>query len=221
VHGAFHPPVHTGRFSYPPNFSYRHYGHGDFLPGPFLLGGFFIDDFVTLGLWAPPYGERWIRVGPDALLIDVATGQVVDAVYGVYDDGSAPPPPPPPPPGLPAPSAKLFDNWNTGACGLTDTATLDLNRPLQLDRLELWLNWGANEQTAGYSVFLNGQQLGGGTLQRAGCDPYQAAWCTATDSPADTTLAPGHFEFRVDHPALCQNAGSGNVGFIRVFGRWS
>ena len=30
-----------------------------------------------------------MRYGPDALLVDTYTGEVVDAAYGVFDDGSA------------------------------------------------------------------------------------------------------------------------------------
>ena len=116
------------------------------------------------------------------------------------------------------PALKLFDNWNTGGCAFTDTATLDLDRPIHLDRLDLWINWRAGERSVGYRVFLNGQDLGGGQLQRAECDPYQAAWCTGTDRP-DAQLAPGHYIIRIDHAALCQNGGSGGAGFIRAWGR--
>jgi Ni/Co efflux regulator RcnB len=32
----------------------------------------------------PPAGYEWVRVGDDALLIDVNTGEVLQAEYGVF-----------------------------------------------------------------------------------------------------------------------------------------
>jgi Ni/Co efflux regulator RcnB len=29
-------------------------------------------------------GYQWVRYGPDLLLVDIATGQVVDVRYGVF-----------------------------------------------------------------------------------------------------------------------------------------
>ncbi len=117
----------------------------------------------------------------------------------------------------PSPGGKVFDNWNTSGCGSTDTAILDVNRPMQLDRIQLWFNWRANERTVNYRVYFQGREIGGGTLRRGDCDPYQAAWCAADDSPA-SSLAPGRYTFRLDRAALCQNSGSGGAGFIRAWG---
>ncbi len=74
--------------------AYRSYRRGERLPRALILRSYFIADFLALGLEEPPYGDQWIRFGPDALLIDPVTGQVLDAVYGVYDDGGYVPPPP-------------------------------------------------------------------------------------------------------------------------------
>jgi len=35
-------------------------------------------------LVAPEAGFQWVRYGPDVLLVNVTTGEVVDAVYGVF-----------------------------------------------------------------------------------------------------------------------------------------
>src|SRR5665213_158947 len=80
-----------------------------------------------------------------------------------------------------ATEALLFDNWNTGGCGLTDTATLDLAAPTHLARVSLWYNWQAGERGVNYSVSSGRRQVGGGTLTRGSCDPYQSAWCEARD----------------------------------------
>lgn len=114
-------------------------------------------------------------------------------------------------------SAQQFvNNWNTDACGLTDSATINVSQPVHLSRLELWYNWQSNESSVGYIVSFNGQQIGTRTLTRADCDPYQAAWCVAKDAP-DTDLSAGTYTFRTAQPRVCQNAGSGGQGFIRAY----
>jgi Ni/Co efflux regulator RcnB len=57
---------------------------GEFLPSFFFLPNYYISDYWAYGLWEPDYGLQWIRVGADALLINLATGEVVDVVPGVY-----------------------------------------------------------------------------------------------------------------------------------------
>lgn len=99
------------RYRYPSDLPYRFYRRGDTLPMSALVDAYFIYDFLALGLMEPPYGDRWVRFGPDALLVDPRTGQVLDVIYGVYDDGTYAPPPPEafesgaPPPDLGPPDA--------------------------------------------------------------------------------------------------------------------
>lgn len=57
---------------------------GEYLPSYFFLPNYYITDWWSYGLWEPDYGLEWIRVGRDALLIDLSTGEVVDVVPGVY-----------------------------------------------------------------------------------------------------------------------------------------
>jgi Ni/Co efflux regulator RcnB len=54
------------------------------LPGLFLSQGYYIGNWPAYGLAPPPHGFEWVRYGPDALLVNVYTGQVVDTVYGVF-----------------------------------------------------------------------------------------------------------------------------------------
>jgi Ni/Co efflux regulator RcnB len=54
------------------------------LPGLFLSQGYFIGNWGAYGLGPPPPGLEWVRYGPDALLVNVYTGQIVDTVYGVF-----------------------------------------------------------------------------------------------------------------------------------------
>ena len=72
-----------GPFRYPRGYSYRHWYRGQYLPSIFLAPEFFID-WNYLGLPPPPAGAEWVRYGPDALLVDDYTGQVIDVIYNAF-----------------------------------------------------------------------------------------------------------------------------------------
>ncbi len=76
--------VHLAPFVYPSGFGYQRWGIGAALPPLFLVPAYFYADWATLGLAPPQPGFQWVRYGPDLLLVNIATGQVVDAVYGVF-----------------------------------------------------------------------------------------------------------------------------------------
>jgi Ni/Co efflux regulator RcnB len=67
-----------------PGYHYRRWGYGDYLPAGWFVAQFWIDDYFDYDLPVPPYGYEWVRSGPDALLVDTYTGEVVEAVYGVF-----------------------------------------------------------------------------------------------------------------------------------------
>jgi Ni/Co efflux regulator RcnB len=69
---------------WPPGWAYRRWTVGAFLPGLFLTNTFFWNDWATLGLPAPPPGFRWVRWGPDLVLVQVSNGRIVDIAYGVF-----------------------------------------------------------------------------------------------------------------------------------------
>jgi Ni/Co efflux regulator RcnB len=52
----------------------------------FISSAYYIEDWYDFGLWQPSYGYEWIRVGADAVLVNLANGQIVDVVPGVYYD---------------------------------------------------------------------------------------------------------------------------------------
>jgi Ni/Co efflux regulator RcnB len=81
--GQFRGPVRMGAFRYPRGYGYRHWDRGEYLPSIFLSAPFFID-WNILGLPPPPPDYRWVRYGPDALLVDVYSGEVVDVIYGAF-----------------------------------------------------------------------------------------------------------------------------------------
>jgi Ni/Co efflux regulator RcnB len=45
---------------------------------------YFFPHYVTLGLPHPPGGAQWVRNGPDLVLVDLATGRIIDVAYGVF-----------------------------------------------------------------------------------------------------------------------------------------
>jgi Ni/Co efflux regulator RcnB len=78
---------HAPRYAFPGGYGGwggHYWRRGEFLPAVFFQPNYFIGDYWSYGLWAPDYGYQWIRVGADALLINLATGEVVDVVPGVY-----------------------------------------------------------------------------------------------------------------------------------------
>jgi Ni/Co efflux regulator RcnB len=83
-HGHPFNRVHLAPCMYPSGWAYRRWAVGVALPALFLAPAYFYADWAGLGLDPPPPGFQWVRYGPDLLLVDVNTGQVADAVYGVF-----------------------------------------------------------------------------------------------------------------------------------------
>ncbi len=80
--GRPHPRYHGPEYRYPPGFAYRRWSIGERLPLLFLAPAYFFSDYAALGLDPPPYGYEWVRYGPDLLLVQLGTGQVVEVVPG-------------------------------------------------------------------------------------------------------------------------------------------
>lgn len=83
-YGAFR----AAPYRYPRGYGYRRYALRSYLPLALLSSTWFLNDYGSYYLAPPPSAQfRWVRYGPDALLVDSYTGQVVDAAYGVFDEG--------------------------------------------------------------------------------------------------------------------------------------
>jgi Ni/Co efflux regulator RcnB len=82
--GAWRHSIRAPAFRFPPGFAYRSWTTGAILPPIFLTPPYFYDDYATLGLGLPPAGYRWVRYGPDLLLVNAVTGRVADVVDGVF-----------------------------------------------------------------------------------------------------------------------------------------
>jgi len=73
-----------GQWNQPPGYHYQRWGYGDHLPLGWFAASFWINDFLDYDLAAPPYGYAWVREGPDAVLVNVNDGTVVEVAYGVF-----------------------------------------------------------------------------------------------------------------------------------------
>jgi Ni/Co efflux regulator RcnB len=82
--GGWHHSIRGPAFVYPSGFAYRSWTTGAILPPVFLTSAYFYDGYATLGLGPPPAGYRWVRYGPDLLLVNVVSGRVADVVDGVF-----------------------------------------------------------------------------------------------------------------------------------------
>jgi len=75
---------HIGAYRAPPGWHYRRWVFGERLPAVYFGRDYWITDYLSFDLFAPPDGLVWVRYGPDALLIDEYTGEVVQVQYGVF-----------------------------------------------------------------------------------------------------------------------------------------
>jgi Ni/Co efflux regulator RcnB len=76
--------VRLAPFVYPRGFGYRRWAIGAVLPAVFLVPAYYYADWADLGLAPPDPGFQWVRYGPDLVLVNTDTGEVVDMVYGVF-----------------------------------------------------------------------------------------------------------------------------------------
>lgn len=73
-----------GPYRRPPGWVSRHWGYGEILPRVFWGPQYLIADYWLFALETPPVGYEWVRYGNDALLVDINTGEVLQAEYGVF-----------------------------------------------------------------------------------------------------------------------------------------
>jgi Ni/Co efflux regulator RcnB len=74
----------VGPYQRPSGWVNRHWGYGDRLPRAYWGAQYLLADYWLFGLEVPPVDYEWVRVGADALLINVSTGEVLQAEYGVF-----------------------------------------------------------------------------------------------------------------------------------------
>jgi len=77
-------PIHRPIFQYPHGYRYRRWTIGLLLPRLFLSSAYYFNDWSMLGVGAPPRGYRWVRYGPDLLLVRSRDRKIVDVIYGAF-----------------------------------------------------------------------------------------------------------------------------------------
>jgi Ni/Co efflux regulator RcnB len=75
---------HWGVYRAPRGYEYRRWSYGERLPGIYFGQDYWITNYLNFGLpWAPD-GCEWVRFGPDAILVDIDTGEILEVEYGVF-----------------------------------------------------------------------------------------------------------------------------------------
>jgi Ni/Co efflux regulator RcnB len=84
--GNFHAEqrFHATPWHPPRGYQYRHWSYGERLPALYFAPSLWISSFALYGLMAPPPDTVWVRSGPDALLVDRATGGILRVQYDVF-----------------------------------------------------------------------------------------------------------------------------------------
>jgi Ni/Co efflux regulator RcnB len=75
---------HAGAYRRPGGWYAHHWAIGERLPRAWFVRDYWISDWAIYGLWAPIDGLIWVRVGPDAMLVDPLTGEIVAVDYDIF-----------------------------------------------------------------------------------------------------------------------------------------
>jgi Ni/Co efflux regulator RcnB len=73
-----------GRYVRPSGYYYRSWRYGDHLPRAYYGRRYIVSDYYAYRLLPPPRGYYWVRVDNDVVLAAIASGLVVQAVYGIF-----------------------------------------------------------------------------------------------------------------------------------------
>lgn len=76
---------HATAFEAPTGFIYRRYSVGQHVPDALLSDSVVLNNYQDYALVSPPEGLTWVRDGQDALLVDMRTGEVIQADYDLFD----------------------------------------------------------------------------------------------------------------------------------------
>ena len=84
--GGFHrpPSYRPSPYRYPRGYGYRRWSIGSILPSILFGSSYYFNDYAQFGLYAPSYGYRWVRYGPDLVLVNTRNGHIRDVRYGVF-----------------------------------------------------------------------------------------------------------------------------------------
>ena len=81
---AWHPVRFPRPWVYPPGYAYRLWAVGAILPPLFLAPTYYYTAWADMGLPPPDPGFQYVEYGPDLLLVNLATGEVVEVFPGAF-----------------------------------------------------------------------------------------------------------------------------------------
>jgi Ni/Co efflux regulator RcnB len=81
---AWHPVRFPRPWVYPPGYGYRLWAVGAVLPPLFLAPTYYYSAWADMGLPPPDPGFQYVEYGPDLLLVNLATGEVVEVFPGAF-----------------------------------------------------------------------------------------------------------------------------------------
>ena len=81
---AWHPVRFPRPWIYPPGYAYRLWAVGAILPPLFLVPDYYYAGWADMGLPPPDPGFQYVEYGPDLLLVNLATGEVVEVFPGAF-----------------------------------------------------------------------------------------------------------------------------------------
>lgn len=73
-----------GPYHRPSGWAPRHWAYGQILPRAYWAAPYVLADYWLFALEVPPVGFEWIRDGADAILVNTATGEILQVEYGVF-----------------------------------------------------------------------------------------------------------------------------------------
>ena len=107
----------------------------------------------------------------------------------------------------------LFNNWNTGGCGLTNVARGRLTQNSMVTQLIFW----SDSAIDGGQITMKMEGPGISqsiTTMRRNC---QGSWCEGIVN-LQQVLPSGDYMFTANSKSLCQNGASGGIGYVRFEG---
>jgi Ni/Co efflux regulator RcnB len=74
-----------GPYRRPAGWVSHHWMYGQTLPRAYWGSQFVLSDYWLFALEVPPVGYEWVRDDDDALLVNISTGEILQAEYGVFN----------------------------------------------------------------------------------------------------------------------------------------
>lgn len=75
---------HVGVYRRPHGWVAHRWAYGQILPRVYWEPSYILADYWLFALDVPPVGFEWVRDDTDAILVNVATGQILQVQYGVF-----------------------------------------------------------------------------------------------------------------------------------------